>query len=132
MGHKRKSESLSLVKIILNAALLLPTLYNLVGKVFTLAAYEARLARKSLIKIIIIAIISGIVLASTWLCLLAAYGLYLISIGLSYTLTLLVIILINILILAILGIIIKDAEKNLLFRATRSQIRQAFKNREKE
>jgi hypothetical protein len=130
MRHKSKPESLSIGRIIVNAVLLLPTLYNLVGKMVTLVGYEAQLARKSLVKIIIAAVMAGMILASTWLCLLAAYGLYLISIGLSYPLTFLVILLINILILTVLGIIIKDAEKNLLFRATRSQVRHAFKKRE--
>jgi len=126
-GHKRKSKSLKLSKIILNVIFLLPTLYNLVGKIVALASYEAYLARRNLVKIIIIAIMSGIVLASIWLCLLAGCGLYFISIGLSYPLTFLVIILINILILIILSIMIKNAEKNLLFRATRNQIQCAIK-----
>lgn len=128
MGHKNKSKSFS--RFILDGILLLPTLYSLVGKIFVLVGYEARLLRKNLIKIIIIAVMSGIILASTWLCLLAAFGLYLISLGLSYALTFFVILLINILILLILGIIIKESEKNLFFRATRSHLRQAFKKRE--
>ena len=130
MGHKKRPESISIIKTILNAAIILPTLYNLVGKVFTLASYEAKLAGKNLIKIIIIAIVSGIIVATTWLCLLAMYGLFLISLGWSYQTTLLIIVLINILILGILALLIMYAEKNLSFRATRYQIRNAFRKQE--
>jgi len=130
MGNKKRPESVSILRTILNAAIILPTLYNLVGKVFTLASYEAKLAGKSLIKIIIIAIVSGIVVAATWLCLLAIYGLYLVSLGWSYQATLFIILLINLLILVILAILIMYTEKNLSFRATRHHIRRAFRKTE--
>lgn len=132
MGHKKKPESISIIKTILNAAIILPTLYNLVGKVFTLASYEAKLAGKSLIKIIIIAIVSGIVVATTWLCLLAIYGLFLVSLGWSYKTTLLIIVLINLFILGILALLIMYTEKNLSFRATRHHIRRAFRQSQEE
>jgi hypothetical protein len=132
MGHKKKPESSSIVKTILNLVILLPTLYNLVGKIVALASYEARLAGKSLIKIIIIAIMSGILLASTWLCLSAIYGLYLVSLGLSYQVTLFVIVLVNLLILCIFAILIMYTEKNLSFRATRHHLRRALRKHDEE
>jgi hypothetical protein len=129
MAQKKKPRSSgSIGKTILNLIILIPTFYKLVGKVLCLVSYEAQLAGKTIIKLLLLAIASAVILASTWLCLLALIAVYLISLGISNILTITIIILLNILILILLMFIAHKSEKNLSFRTTRHQIRHALKN----
>jgi uncharacterized membrane protein YqjE len=127
MAQKRKPRSSgSIAKTILNLVMLLPTFYGLAGKVLALVGYETRLAGRSIVKILLLAFFAAIVLASTWLCLLAMLAIYLVSLGLSYLVTMAIIFSVNLLILIVIMNMIKRSERNCHFRATRRQLHHAF------
>lgn len=87
-----------------------------------LASLEAKLAVKSLIKIIILVYFLGFVFISTWLCLLLVLFLYLVSLQFSWISAAFIITSLNCIIFFIIIFSIFKLKKNIFFPATRRQI----------
>lgn len=115
MATKKKT---SFIKTILNLLVVVPAILNVANKVATLIGYEGRLAGKSLIRILILAFLSAMILASTWACILILLFHYF-SMHFSFELSVGFLILINVLFLFIIGFIIARSGKNLTFPLTR-------------
>jgi asparagine N-glycosylation enzyme membrane subunit Stt3 len=92
------------------------------SKMISLMGEEARLAGRSVVKMIILAIFSGILLVSIWFSVLAMIFIYFSSILLSPYLSLLIIILLNILLLLFISIIMRSTKKKLFFNELRKEI----------
>lgn len=105
------------------------TYFKLISDVFKIFNLESLLAKKSLIKIIILALFAGVILFSTWLSLLGLLLIYLIQLHYGWIISMSAIALLNILILLIIVFIIMRLKNNLSFSATRRQISK-FRNKE--
>jgi len=119
----------SLTKVLFKLLVLVPTLFSLIGKVVTLAGYEAKLAGRSLIVIIILSLLAGVLFATTWLGILAMLFMYLVSLQLSWQISLFILIIVNLCCLAIILCVMNKIKKNLLFPETREQLREVSKIR---
>jgi hypothetical protein len=106
--------------------ILVPTFFSLFGKVIALVGLEARKAGKSITKLIVLAVMCGIVITSTWLCVLGLLAAYLISIQYTYTCIFTILIIVNLLILIILAKLMKQSSKYLFFPQTRMHIKNSF------
>lgn len=120
MPHKKKKTSLT--RTIVNLVIFAFTLKNVLSKVVNIIGYEARLAGKSFIKIIIFAIFSGLLLVSIWFCLLTMLYLYLESLLMSPYLALTLIIFLNIFMLIVVAILMHSTKKNLFFNELRKEM----------
>ena len=119
---KKKKHHRGIGETIFNILLFIPTLFNFIRKLIALISYEIQLAGKSLIKMIILAIILAITISSTWLCLLAMLFFYFISLQLGTELSLFCIVLINILLTCIILFWMNKIKQNLLFSQLRKQL----------
>jgi uncharacterized membrane protein YqjE len=95
---------------------------KLISDVIKIVNLEAILAKKSFVRIIILTMLAGTILFSTWLSLLGLLLLYLIKLNYSWLLAMSAITLLNVIILFIIFIVIMQLKKNLSFSATRRQI----------
>ncbi len=120
MASKKK---FPLSETVINLLLLIPNILGIIRNITTLINLEARLAGKAVVLIIIFSVIYAILLTSTWICLLALLFIYLTSLQLSTMSALLIILGLNVLSLAIIGLVISRAKKNLLFPETCQQCR---------
>lgn len=121
MANPKKKPTLS--KAILNLIFLVPTFFSILSKIATLVEFEARLAGKSLIRLIVLSIVFGTLLTATWLGVLAVLFSYLQSLLLTPLLSLFIILLLNIVLLVIIGFCLNSTKKNLLFPEIRNQLR---------
>src|SRR5580698_3209762 len=101
---KRKKPTLG--KALINLVIGIPTLLSLIGKIGSLIGFEIRLASKSLISIIILALLSALLLTSSWLCVLAMLFVYLTSLHWSTQCILLALFGLNLILLLIVLCII--------------------------
>jgi hypothetical protein len=115
MANKRKP---GFSKAILNLIILVPTIFSLFSKIFALVGLEARLAGRSLVTILILAILFGMVLTTTWLCVLSLLLVYLIT-QMSLVLSLGIIIAINLFLLLVIAFAMSKMKNNLSFPVIR-------------
>lgn len=120
MAHKKKA---TLTKAILKVLILIPTILGLCRNVWALVCHETRTVSSSIIKLIILAIVSGILVASTWLCVLGLFAYYLMTMHVSYACILELVILINLIVLGLTAILILQAKKYLFFPQTRELLK---------
>lgn len=125
MASPKKKPTLS--KAILNLLFLAPTFFNILGKIATLVELEARLAGKSLIRLIVLSVVFGTLLTATWLGVLAVLFSYLQSLLLSPILSLFILLLLNVVLLVIIGLCLSKTKKNLLFPEIRHQLHYLYK-----
>jgi uncharacterized membrane protein YqjE len=92
-----------------------------------LAHLEAKLAKQSLVNLIILALVLGGLLTTTWLCLLGLLVTYLMSIQFSLLAALGIATLLNLILLAIVGLVMLKLKNNLFFPATRRQLNNTKK-----
>jgi hypothetical protein len=100
---------------------LFQTLRSMMREIAGLAVLESRLAVKSLLLIISLFFLVGFFLFSTWVCLLAAFSAWLVTLKLSWWLALIFAALLNIVLIVLMLIVIKIFRRNLAFPATRKQ-----------
>lgn len=118
-------------KTLLNLVLLIPNLISVALKLSSLVGREARLAGKSFIIIIGLAIFSACLFTSTWICMLGLLYIYFQSLLWSPAACLLIILLINILVLLIIGLIMYRMKNNLFFPETCEECRSLCKTHSK-
>lgn len=117
--NRKPSFTRTLFKIIT----IVPTIINLFTNTVHLIGYEARLAGRSLLKLLILAFMVASLLTTTWIGLLAMLFIYLTSLHWNMILSLLIISVLNILLLIIILVSMTKLKKNLTFPMTRSQFR---------
>lgn len=117
MATKKRS---GITRFIRNIFFLVPSLFSLITNMIRLIGYEAQLAGRSLIIIVVLCIFLATLLTSTWLCLLSMLFVYLIS-YLNLIVSLGIIFLLNLFLMLVVGIILARTKKNLLFPETRRQ-----------
>lgn len=103
------------------------TFIKLISEIARLASLEAQLAKKSLVRIIALVFVVGSLLTVTWLCALGCLLLYLVSLHLSWLLSLGIITLLNVVLLTSIFVAILFLKENLLFKATRRQLSNQHK-----
>lgn len=100
----------------------LSSLRAVVARGLDIAVLEARLATLNVVLILIVAIASGLLLASAWIALFAAVVAWLHGLGLSWPAALLLIAVVNFALAAAGGYAIYRMSNNLLFKAVRKFI----------
>lgn len=113
-------EQESIISIVKNIA---QTFLLTITDLANLAGNEALLAGKSFFKIIQLTAVIKILSIITWLNICGAIAFYVVSIGLSWALALLIIAAINFIALLCASLMALKAKKNLTFPATRRQLR---------
>jgi hypothetical protein len=124
MTKKRKP---TLGKAFINLIFGIPSIVSLAKRISALITYEVRLARKSFINMIILAVYCLILIASSWLCLLALLFVYLISISWTTEMALLTLLSINLVMLLIVYCLLKRFQKRLSFPKTRYLLKEVHK-----
>ncbi|MDR3492586.1 MAG: phage holin family protein [Gammaproteobacteria bacterium] len=114
-----EKSNLSFITIIYNLS---QTFFRLVSDITQLARAEAHLAVSSLVHLVLLYLLAGLLLLTTWICLLGAVIASLVAIHLSWLTSFLFVTLLNILLLITLFLYIKKMKKNLTFQATRKQL----------
>lgn len=94
----------------------------LLGRLFSIAVLETRLAALSFVMILIVGVASGLLLASAWIALFAGIVTWFHALGLSWPLALLLMAGINFLLAALGAYAIYRMSNNLLFRTIRQFI----------
>ena len=98
------------------------TFFKLLSGFKSLVTLEARLAKKSLVTIIILLVLMACLLAATWISLLALIVAALLSIHFSLLSSLALIVLLNIFLILVMGIAVLKLKNNLFFPVTRKQL----------
>lgn len=119
MTNKSKFSFLSYIK---NFIFVIPHVFNLLSRMISLSVYEAKLAIRSLMIILMLSFIVGALTTTTWLGLLAMLYIYLTSLQWSPLGAIAIVVLVNVVMLAIVTFIILRVKKNLEFPATRQQL----------
>lgn len=132
MNHPRKvfmakKKKPTLSRAILSLMVGIPALLSLTGRIKSLIGFEARLAGRSLVGIMILTIVYALLLSSSWLCVLAMLFVYLTSLLWSIQIILLTLLGINLIMLIIVGCIIRNYKKRLIFPETRHLLHDACK-----
>lgn len=126
MTKKEKKKS-NLTRTFLSLLVGLPTLLSILNKITSLIRFEMRLAGRSIVNIIILAILCALLLTSAWLCLLAMLFIYLTSLQWSIQFVLLILFALNLLLFLIVFRIITKHRQNLIFPETRDLLHDACK-----
>jgi uncharacterized membrane protein len=92
------------------------------GRLFSIAVLETRLAALSFVLILIIGVASGLLLASAWIALLAAVVSWFHALGMSWQMALLLMAAINFVLAAVGGYAIYRLSNNMLFKTIRTFI----------
>lgn len=116
-----------LSKIIIDSVMFVFSLFKFVPNFILLIELEARSAGKSIVSLLILYLIAGSLLTSTWLCIIAMCFIYFISLHLSWILSLLIIVIVNLLLLIITTLVVSKAKNNLSFEKTRQLLRNINK-----
>jgi hypothetical protein len=122
-----KTKSNFLSKYVMDKAIFIFTLFKSIPNLIALIEIEANAARKSFVLILILYLIAGVLLTSTWLSILAMYFIYLVSLPLSSMASIFIIIAINIFLLGLIIAMILKSKKNLSFPKTRRLLRHSIK-----
>lgn len=115
MDKKKKPFS----RILVGLLVAIPTLLHFFQNIGEIIKIEANQAGQNIVKILIIAVLSAFLLATTWLCVLGLLFLYFLSLQLSAMLSLFFILVVNIVLLFMLGLIALRLKHKLLFPMTR-------------
>lgn len=122
-----KKKKPTLGKALINLVLGIPVLLSLTKKIGTLVGYEARLAGRSILGMIMLILLSVILLSTTWLCLLAMLFVYLMSLHWSMQIILLTLVGVNVFILLIVFCLLIKHKKRLCFPETRYLLEETFR-----
>lgn len=119
--HSRFLDSL------LDILLTLPRLFGLVSKITSLIEYEAYVAKRSIVSLCVLLVVSIALLSGTWICILGVLLLYFLSLKITLLSALLILLVINLFMLIILAVLALQAKNRVTFPATRHLIRHSFR-----
>jgi hypothetical protein len=109
---------------VLSLIFLVPKLFSFVNNIGALVKAEAAHAKRNLILIVFLILISVILVTSTWMCLLGLLYLYLTT-HLTPIPSLAIVLAFNIFLLIIIALVIYLSKRNMFFPATFAQISRA-------
>jgi hypothetical protein len=121
---KRKSLFFGTVLNIISAV---PSFFSLANHLMALLEHETKMAGRNLLYVLLLLLMAMSLVTMCWWCLMGMLFFYLISIALSYQMSLLIIFFINIICLIIVSLMIKNAKKNMFYPHTRHLIKSAFR-----
>jgi hypothetical protein len=121
----KKKNKFTLGKSLLNIALGIPSFLSLTAKIASLFKFEAGLASRSVVNIIMLGVLFALLLSASWICLLALLFVHLMTLGWSIPNILLTLLGINLFSLSIVGIFILKYKKRLSFPETRFLVAEA-------
>lgn len=110
-------------KSLIGLVTVLPSLYRVATNIPRLLEADVRSTERSLVGFVCLAVISLVLLFSSWFCLLAMLFLYFTSLQLSTMISLLIIFGLNFLLLIIVGLIMTNKKSDLIFPHIRSLLR---------
>jgi hypothetical protein len=119
-----KHKKLSLGKALMTFIMIAPSIFNIITKTISLIGSEARLAGRSFVLLIILAVMMGALLTATWVGLLGLLIIYLLSLGWSLLAAAALTLAINILFMLFIAFYAARAKNNLTFPETRHQFQQ--------
>ena len=125
MAHKKRS---TIGKYLLRAVMTVPMLFGVIGNIFSLLEIEARNTGRSIFYILMLCIFTVSVLTTTWVCLLAMLFLWLVSLQLSWQLSLFVLVVVNLVLLLLMIWMITALKKNLFFPETRGLVKSILRS----
>jgi hypothetical protein len=114
-------------RFIIDFLMIVSSLFKFIPNLIFILEFEATAAGKSLVSLLMLYLIAGTLLTSTWLCLLSICFIYFISLHLSWLLSLFIIVIINLLLLIITGLMILRAKNILSFPQTRHMLQKIKK-----
>jgi len=120
MTNKRNHIS----KFIFDVITILFSLFKIIPNFISLVEIEAQIAGRSVINLLILHLIAGILLTSIWLSINGMCLVYLLSLQLSWLLSLFFICIINFTLLIITALVMIKVTHNLSFVRTRHLLRQ--------
>jgi hypothetical protein len=109
--HKKASVTKTIIKFIMIA----PVLFNIVQKIISLICVETKVAGKSLIFLIMLAILMGSLLTGTWFGFLALLIFYFLSLHLSLVVSIALVLGFNVIALIILVLCMSQVKNTLTF-----------------
>lgn len=119
---KEKKRKSIFGKTLLRLLLIIPNITGIFLHIGSLISQEARLAGKSLVSILVLAIIFSVLLITSWFCLLGMLLVYFItSLHWGWILSIAVILLLNLWLMLFVAYFISRLKKNLLFPETSRQ-----------
>ena len=118
--EREGSTVIGLITMIAGIASTVSNLIDLIG-------YETKLAHHSFFKAIILALITGLLLTSTWICLLGMLVYYLVTMQVSLPLSVLIVIVLNLLLTIIVMLLFLRARDQLSFKESRRALRDITK-----
>jgi hypothetical protein len=118
MATKKRSGWIS---TLLDLVLLGTNVFGFMENLTALVKFEARLAGKSLISLVILALLMAMLFLSTWVCLLALLCIYLISLHWSWIAALSILLLMNFVFLLIIALMLCKKQRMLFFPLTREK-----------
>ena len=124
-AKKRKG----LVKIVLEWLMVIPTLFGFVDHVTALFSYELHQAKRNLVFIFFLCMLLWVFIVSLWLSICACILVYLLSLKLTWMISLMIIALLNTLILTIICLLLLLKKRELSFPETAQLIRDACRLR---
>lgn len=122
MANKTKNHFLS--RSLINIAIFIFSLFREIPSFISLIELEANAAAKSLSSLLVMYLIAGSLLTSTWLCILAMIFMYLVSLHLSFLLSIFIIIVINILLIILTTLAVKRSKSKVSFAKSRQILRK--------
>ena len=121
MPEKNKGNFLS--KFLFDLVMIVLSLFKVIPNLIVLIEFEAALARKNLISLIVLFIFAVSLLTSLWLCLFAMCFIYFISLHMSYLTSIFITFLVNFVLLLIILLMISRIQNHLTFPKTRQLLR---------
>lgn len=95
---------------------------GLIGDLSKLVLTEAHLAGRSVVSLMFLYLFMGVLLLTTWFCLQAVLIVFLVSLSLSWLLSLIIVTLFNAIVMFALWLFIHKTKQNLYFKASRRQL----------
>lgn len=121
MAQKHKT---SMTRYILSAITVVPSIFRFSISFVHSFSSELRLAGKSIVSLLIFLVVFGILLTTTWICLLSILFVFLTSLAWTALHALLLLLLINIVLVVIILIAILKIRRTLTFPETRQLFRE--------
>lgn len=112
---------------IINFIVMVSKIASMASHLVELISYETKLAHGSFFKAVILALMTGLLLTTTWVCLLGILVYYLVMMQVSLPLSLLIVIVINILLTIIVLLLFLRSKDELSFRESRKALRDITK-----
>lgn len=114
-------------KFVIDTVMIVFSLYKVIPNFISLVEMEARLAGRSVVKLLILYLLSGVLLLSIWMCINGMCFAYLISLQFSFIFSFFLMTIINLMLWLVVALAIVKTAKNFSFTRTRRLLGQINK-----